>query len=271
MRRARLLVLAWMVGLFGSAGCIDAQAHTGSSAIGSDTPDRVDPNCTFPDAPETALDDQGLVLRIWKLPWDDLYARPTLPADAAFLTYRAAARATGAEEPYPALDLPDGVDAAEAGVWRDEAFNNELAYSGVVGTIERITCLDALIFAHQNARVPQLERPTEFIASILRKTSEVQDEVAVVFGAGEEMFPPSSVHGLDIVSDHLDQGWRYWYLLHNHTLQANGALGVPVPSTSDVGVVRWLAETRGLERVRVTNGFFTFDAGIDELRDFRGR
>ena len=271
MLQARLLVLAWIVGLLGSPGSIDAQAASDSSAIGSDTPDPVNPNCTFPDAPETVLEDQGLVLRIWKLAWDDLYARPILPADPAFHAYRAAVRATGAEEPYPALDVPYGVDATEAGVWRDEAFNNELAYSGVAGTIERITCLDALIFAHQNVRVPQLERPTEFIASILRRASEVQDEVAVVFGAGEEMFPPSSVHGLDIVTDHLDQGWRYWYLLHNHTLQGNGALGVPVPSTSDVRIVRWLAETRGLERVRVTNGFYTFDAGIDELRDFRGR
>ena len=271
MFRARLLVLTWIVGLSGSAGSVDAQDAPGSSAIGPDAPDLVDPDCTFSDAPETALEDQGLVLRIWKLRWDDLYARPTLPADAALHAYRAAVRATGADEPYPALDVPDGVDAAEAGVWRDEAFNNELAYSGGAGTIERITCLDALIFSHQNARVPQLERPTEFIASVLRRRSGGRDEAAVVFGAGEEMFPPSSVHGLDIVDGHLDRGWRYWYLLHNHTRQGDGALGVPVPSTSDVRMVRWLAETRGLERVRVTNGFYTFDAGIDELRDFRWR
>lgn len=271
MLRARLLVLTWIVGLLGSSGSIDAQAAAGSSPIGSDTSDLVGPNCRFPDAPETALEDQGLVLRIWRFAWDDLYARPTLPTDPAFHAYRAAVRAAGAEEPYPALHVPDGVDATEAGVWRDEAFNNELAYSGVVGTIEPVTCLDALIFAHQNARVPQLERPTEFVASILRRGSGGQDEVAVVFGAGRELFPPSSVHGLDIVGDHLDRGWRYWYLLHNHTLQDNGALGVPVPSTSDVGMVRSLAETRGLERVRVTNGFYTFDAGIDELRGFRGR
>lgn len=85
------------------------------------------------------------------------------------------------------------------------------------------------------------------------------------------MFPPSWVHGFDIVDDHLARSWRYWYLLHNDTRQGNEALGGPVPSTSDVRLVRWLAETRGLERVRVTNGFYTFDAGIDELGDFRWR
>ena len=62
-----------------------------------------------------------------------------------------------------------------------------------------------------------------------------------------------------------------WYLIRNHTRQHSGALGVPMPSTSDVRSVRWLAETRGLERARVTNGFYTFDVAIDELREFRWR
>lgn len=59
--------------------------------------------------------------------------------------------------------------------------------------------------------------------------------------------------------------------LHNHTRHANGALGVPVPSTSDVRFVRSLAAARGLERVRVTNGFYSFDAAVDEISGFRGR
>ncbi len=214
----RLVVLVWIVGIFASAGSVDAQDAAGSSAVGADAPDLVDPNCTFPTAPETALEGQGLVLRVWHFPWDDLYARPTLPVDAAFHTYRAVVRAAGAEELYPPLEVPGGVDGTEADVWRDEAFNNDLAYSGVAGAIDRITCLDALIFAQQNARVPQIERPTEFLASILRRRSEGREEVAVVFGAGDELLPPNSVYGLDIVDDHLagrgrngcpaDDGWE---------------------------------------------------------------
>ena len=271
MLRLRSFFLNCMVGLLAAAGSVDGQDGTGPSAAGPDAPDLVDPDCALPGAAETVLEGQGLVLRIWRFPWDDLYAGPALPDDAAFHAYRAAIRAAGAEERYPALHVPDGLDAAEARVWRDEVFNNELVYSGVAGAVEPITCLDALIFARQNARVPQIERGTEFIASILRRVSEGRQEVAVVFGAGEEPFPPRSVYGFEIVDDYLDEGWRYWYLLHNHTTQRDGVLGIPVPSTSDVRLVRWLADTMGLERARVTNGFYTFDAGIDGLQEFRWR
>ena len=272
MVRARLALLPWIVGFLASAEPVRGQDSTGLPPVGPGVPDAVDPDCTLPDAAETVLEGQGLVLRIWRFPWDDdPYAGPAIPDDAAFHAYRAAIRAAEAAERHPVLQVPDGLDAAEARVWRDEVFNYELVYSGVAGAIEPITCLDALIFARQNARIPQIERSTEFIASILRRRSEGREEVAVVFGAGEETFPPRSVYGFDIVDDHLDEGWRYWYLLHNHTRQRNGALGVPGPSTSDVRLVRWLAETRGLERTRVTNGFYTFDAEIDELREFRWR
>jgi hypothetical protein len=138
-------------------------------------------------------------------------------------------------------------------------------------TIEPITCLDALLFAEQNARVAQLERPAEFLASVLKRRVMERDEVVVVFGAGSEGVPPASVHGFEIVDEYVTAGWRYWYLVHNHTRQANGALGVPVPSTSDVRFVRSLAAQRGLERVRVTNGFYTFDASIAEISRFRAR
>ena len=268
---ARLVLLPWIVGLLTAAGPVRAQDAAGFLPAGPDAPDLVDPDCTFPDAAETVLEDQGLVLRIWRFPWADLYAGPALPDDAGYHAYRAAIRAAGVEERYPVVVVPDGLDAAEAVVWRDEAFNNEMVYSGEAGTVERITCLDALIFAQQNARVPQIERGTEFIASVLRRRSEGREEVAVVFGAGEERFPPNSIYGFDIVDEYMDEGWSYWYLIHNHTRQRNGALGVPMPSTSDVRLVRWLAQTRGLERARVTNGFYTFDAPIDELREFRWR
>ena len=65
------------------------------------------------------------------------------------------------------------------------------------------------------------------------------------------------VYGFDVVERYRKQGWRFDYVLHNHTLQKNGdrlALGVTVPSTSDIQLARGLAETIDLENVRVTNG-----------------
>jgi hypothetical protein len=227
--------------------------------------------CAFPTDPVTILDDQGLVLRSWSFPLGEVHLGGALPEDPDFLAYRSTIRGEGAESRYPVLDLPSARDEAEAEIWRDEAFNNDLAYRGQAGSIEPITCLDALLFAEQNRRVPQLERPTEFLASVLRRDSGEGVEVIVVFGAGDQLFPPRSVDGLEVVAGYLAEGWRYWYFLHNHTRQGNGALGVPVPSTSDVRFARNLASELGLERVRVTNGFYTFDAGIEELGGFRAR
>lgn len=159
-------------------------------------------------------------------------------------------------------------------MWADEDYNNELAQSGQVGTIEPISCLDALLFAYQHNRFSQLENPTEFIASVLTKEVAGEPRLAVIFGAGSEMFPPKSVYGFDIVDEYRSQGWRHRYAIHNHTIQANGdrlALGSPVLSTSDVQLMKNLVEGSGLETGRVTNGFYTFSVDADEIGLMRSR
>lgn len=230
-----------------------------------------DAACRLDGSPRIVIDRDGLVLRVWTLPWRDVFARAVLPADSAFHAYREVMRDAGVVVPHPALHIPEGLDAAAQNAWDDESANNDLVYRGEVGRIEPITCLDALMFAEQNARVPQLERPTEFLASVLRRGDRGAEEVAVVFGAGQELFPPNTVYGLDVVDELRAQGWRFDYLLHNHTRQADGTLGVPAPSTSDVQFARSLAGVRGLQRIRVTNGFFTFEAGVHELGVLRPR
>lgn len=229
----------------------------------------IESDCVLPSNPTIIFEDRGLVLKVWTFPLEEVHVRPVLPDEPGLLAYRATIHAQGAEERYPALHVPPTLKEGEGDVWRDENFNNQLAYHEGVGSIEPITCLDALLFAEQNARVPQLERPTEFLASVLRERGMGRDEMVVVFGAGTELFPPASVHGFEIVDEYVAAGWQYWYALHNHTRQANGALGVPVPSTSDVKFARNLAAERGLERVRVTNGFYSFDAAIAEISRFR--
>ena len=88
------------------------------------------------------------------------------------------------------------------------------------------------------------------------------------------MFPPKSVYGFDVVNEYVARGWRYEYALHNHTIQKNGdrlALGTPALSTSDVQLSRNLVETTGLESVRVTNGFYTYRVGAEDLGLLRSR
>lgn len=245
-----------------------AQLACADGSVPTDTP------CAFPSAPVVLLEDDGAVLKRWSFPARESLYGLALPPDSGLLAYRAAIAAAGADVRLPPLQVPPTQSEAEAAMWADEQYNNDLAYRGEVGSIGPIGCLDALLFAEQNARVSQLDQPTEFLASVLRRGAPGSEELTIVFGAGTETFVPRSAYGFEIVDEYVAQGWTYWYALHNHTLQrsdGSSTLGVPVPSTSDVQLARNLAEDRGLESVRVTNGFYTFDATVDELSAFRAR
>lgn len=232
-----------------------------------------DSACEIPAQTTTILDEDGAILEVWELRLDQV-ATTELPREPAFLAYRQAIERDGADVVRPVADPPEIRTEAEAKIWRDEFFNNDLVFDGGVGSIEPISCLDALLFSRQASRISQIDQPTEFIASVLRREAETGPNLLVVFGAGSEMFPPREVYGFEAVDSFLAEGWSYWYAIHNHTVQKNGnriALGVPVPSTSDVQLYRSLAEGMGLESVRVTNGFYTFSASVDDLQVFRSR
>ena len=228
--------------------------------------------CRMPLQPTTILDHDGAVLETWELRLESVLTSTALPQEPSFLSYRAAIEGDGADLMRPIADPPVIQTEAEAAVWRDEYFNNDLAFDEGIGSIDPISCLDALLFSRQASRFSQLEHPTEFVASVLRRDSETGTDLLVVFGAGSEMFVPKEVYGFDVVRDFLAEGWTYWYVIHNHTVRKNGdllALGVPVPSTSDVQLSRNLADELGLDSVRVTNGFYTFSASVGELGAFR--
>ena len=236
--------------------------------------DPVDPRCAFPAAPDTLHTDGNAVLLLWEFPDDSVYERFALPTDSAYRAYRAAIRADGADLEHPVSDQPTPRTEEEAWLWRDENFNRDRARTGEAGSIEPIRCLDALLFAFQNARVSQLERPTEFLASVLRTTAEGGARLAIVFGAGDEMYPPKTVYGFDVVDEYVAAGWRYHYALHNHTIQRNGdrlALGTPALSTSDVQLMRNLVAESDLETARVTNGIFTYEVSAADLALLRSR
>ena len=171
--------------------------------------DTVDPRCAIPVEPTIVLRDGGAVLLTWEFPAAAVHEQHVLPDDSAFLAYRAAVRADGADVRRPVADRDVPRTEAEAENWRKEDRNHELAQSGEVGSIDPITCLDALLFAYQNERVPQLEQPTEFLASVLRRVVDGRTELAVVFGAGREMYPPKSVYGFDVVERYRAGGWRW--------------------------------------------------------------
>jgi len=264
-----------MLLILGALGCAQTSEH-GSEEFDSAASrgDVQGSGCEMPAETTTILDRDGVVLETWVLRAAEVVHSTALPGDAAFLTYRAAIKRDGANVLRPVADPPTIRTEAEAEVWRNEDYNNELVFTGGVGSVDPVSCLDALLFSRQASRVSQIEQPTEFLASVLRRERGTGPDLLVVFGAGSEMFPPREVYGFEVVDRYLADGWSYWYAIHNHTVQKNGkllALGVPAPSTSDVGLYRSLAEEMGMESLRVTNGFYTFSASVDELGSFRAR
>lgn len=229
--------------------------------------------CRMPTGRTTVRAEGGAIIETWQFPLDDVLT-DELPDEPAFVQYRAAIMGDGADLRQPVADPPE-IDSEElAAIWEDEFYNQDLVFEESLGSVDPISCLDALLFTRQAARVSQLEHPTEFSASALRRDTPDGIRVLVVFGAGSEMFVPRGFYGFDVVGDSLAAGWEYWYAIHNHTIQTNRgrlALGVPVPSTSDVQLLRALAADLGLDSVRVTNGFYTFNAAVHELSRFRAR
>jgi len=258
------------------SGDVAAEKETAATRleVASRADDPIDARCAFPTELDTLRTDGNAVLLLWEFPDDAVYSQFVLPVDSAYLAYRTAIRADGADLKHPISDQPTPQTDPEAELWRNENINRDLAQTGEAGIIERITCLDAILFAYQNSRVSQLTQPTEFLASVLRKDEAGQSRLVVVFGAGYEMYPPKTVYGFDKVDEYVVAGWRYSYALHNHTIQKNGerlALGTPALSSSDVQLIRNLAEGTGLESARVTNGFFTYSVSADVLDRLRSR
>ena len=229
----------------------------------------VETPCELPE-PTVLISEGSAVLQVWELPDQPVWFGETLPRSPGYVAYRDAVRAAGSDEPRPPVVVPTVTGDADREVWRREAANVALMYAGA-GDVRAVKCLDAALFALQHTRYSQLTQPTEFIAHVLRMDGRLK----IYFGAGGEPFPPKRVYGTDEVAVDVAAGWQYWIALHNHPLQTRGdgtrALGVPVPSTSDVSLLAGLAARLGLREVWVTNGMYTGVVPAASLIKFSGR
>jgi hypothetical protein len=225
--------------------------------------------CSLPaEGPAVVRRDGAATLWVWNIEADPMLFEPGFPDDPGLVTFR---RAVGGDDVAPpAPESPATSDAAEAELWRRERRNAELVYGGRVGEVRPIHCLESILFAHQHRRFSQIDQPTELIASILRRG----DQVRIYLGAGDQMFPPKSVYGFDLVEADLAGGWQLEAILHNHTVHRDGdavVLGTPSPSTSDVQLMRALVESLGVRRVLVTNGVHTADVPAEALERLESR
>lgn len=209
--------------------------------------------------------DGSALLEMWELPALPVWFSEVLPGAPAYVAYRAAIEAAGANQIRPPLEPPQRKDDADRELWRRERLNEELMYSGG-GQVRRIHCLEAALFARQHARFSQLTHPTEFVAHILTRG----DRLKVYFWGSDQPFPPRAGYGQDEARADVSAGWQFSVFLHNHTatLKGRSALGFPGPSTSDVQLARSLATNLGLREVWVTNGIYTGVVTAESLGRF---
>ena len=255
LRSSGLLVL----GILACVGATPAPASSQTAAAA---------RCELPE-PTVLRREGNTVLHVWELSAAPAWFGETVPDAAGYLAYRAAIRAAGGDLPRPMADPPQPKDDAERELWGREDSNAALMYAGS-GEVRRIRCLEAALFALQDARYSELTRPTEFIAHILRRN----DRLKVYFGASDLMFPPKNFYGLEEVAAEVRAGWQYWVVLHNHTvrtLDGRPALGTPAPSTSDVQLFKGLVENLGLREVWITNGMYTGVVTSENLGRFSTR
>jgi hypothetical protein len=152
-----------------------------------------------------------------------------------------------------------------------EAANGRIVLGGGAGRLRPVDCLEALLVETQAARFPMASHPTEFHAVVMERSDAGRRLVRVYFAASGAPWPPKANLLFEHVAADRAAGWRAVAHLHNHPfLFANGGdiAGANAPSLTDVQFWLHLRDSLGVESVRVTNGFATFDvpaAAFDRL------
>jgi hypothetical protein len=123
--------------------------------------------CELPESTVVRRDGRAL-LEMWELPASDVWFSANLPQSPGYAAYRTAISGAGADQIRPIADPPQPKDDGEMELWRREAFNEALMYTGG-GHVRALRCLEAALFARQHARYSQLTQPTEFVAHILQR------------------------------------------------------------------------------------------------------
>ena len=226
--------------------------------------------CTLPGEP-AVLDSEaetGSLLLRWEGPVQAGWSTTANPDSKAFASYRARIVEAGAALRIPVADPPTPENDFMREVWRREDLNIAAATSGEAGTLREAQCLEKLFYAFQAERYDAIEQPAEFVVVQVTKQTEQGPMARMYLGSSENMFPSKRFYPFEAASKDIDEGWRFEFFLHTHPPQRLGekpALGVPAPSTNDVMLARSLTAGSGLQRVLVTNGFYTIDIPTEML------
>ncbi len=223
--------------------------------------------CALPGEPVVVKQEGEARIERWDLDDGPLWSSEALPAAPGFAAYRAAIRDAGNDRLRPVSERAPPASEREREAMRRDDANAALVFDG--GLVRPIRCLEAALFARQDARYSELTHPTEHIVSILRRGGRLR----VYVGGSDRLFSRGAFYGIDQARADVAEGWTYHAVLHNHTVvtyRGKPALGTPAPSTNDVQLMRALVEEAGLREVWVTNGFYTGVVPAAALARFHG-
>lgn len=119
--------------------------------------------------------------------------------------------------------------------------------------IRKMNCLESKLLTIQNGRVDLLDKPTEFVAFLLRKEANRKlfyftSNIAGIRSLG---YIHSQLDGL------LKGGWELEYNLHNHNffISDKKYRGTVAPSLADSWLYQMELKDYGLKKAIITNGF----------------
>jgi len=135
--------------------------------------------------------------------------------------------------------------------------NNVLVLANLARWVGPIRCIEALLFAAQDERIPILDASTEFVAFILRspdrRTLKIYNYTRNLDGIG------NVARMLGLIEADVATGWILEAVLHNHNFHPDDPAlnGAVAPSEPDATLMRNLAERFVLREAWITNGVET--------------
>ena len=131
--------------------CAPGELPQQDAAQSAGTETTADPKCRMPTQRTTVRAENGAILETWELALEDILT-DELPDEPAFVEYRTAIERDGADLRRPVADPPVSETEEMAAISRDESFNNDLIFKEGVGSVDPISCLDALALFPNSSR-----------------------------------------------------------------------------------------------------------------------
>jgi len=244
--------------------------------------------CHFTTAPVTADLGGGVRSWVWTEPYSpSLFQDGLWQADAAYETYAAWLNATiprdfGGLDPFDQRACLRHQRAIFAGAGY-ATHDWDVILNGTVGTINRMNCIESLLWGEQNKAHPQTAAATEFGAYILldgghdgASAAAANTTVKVYLQTGPTLGVPgmSWVDG-PIRADLDTGGFRLLTFLHLHPFDASNTkyqdcAGTCIPSSPDLSAFAADLRAYACDSAWITNGADSFRFPLSQLGLFDG-